>query len=400
MTLGASIWWDDAPRSLTARFEEAASTRGHAHCEFLVVGAGIAGVSLARELARRGREVVVVDREHPGAGATSRNAGFLLAESDCFGLAAARYGASTAQFLRDAGLRTRGIVRDVAGARGNQLGLLFPGSVRLASDVREAAGFEASTQTVDALQTVEPTRVRERGVALARPLVGALLDPGDGMVHPLRLLAALCHDARSHGAAFRRLAVTSLRATRGAVVAIGDTATIRAKHVVLATNAATRRLLRPATRLRPVRAQALAAETTRPHGFRRPVYASHGGDYWRPLGGRRLLLGGLRRLQRRRENTTSTLPSSALQAKLDDLLQELVGHDTALRVTHRWAGTMGFTPDGLPWIGPSRSARRIAVFAGWNGHGLGWAPGFAVTLAEHLADGDTIDPSVAARRAC
>ena len=45
-----------------------------ARAEVVIVGAGIAGLAFARELARRGvRDIVVVDRGYPGGGATGRN---------------------------------------------------------------------------------------------------------------------------------------------------------------------------------------------------------------------------------------------------------------------------------------------------------------------------------------
>jgi glycine/D-amino acid oxidase-like deaminating enzyme len=43
--------------------------------EHVVVGAGYAGVSCARELARAGRSVVVLDAHAVGWGASSRNGG-------------------------------------------------------------------------------------------------------------------------------------------------------------------------------------------------------------------------------------------------------------------------------------------------------------------------------------
>src|SRR5579863_1107815 len=47
--------------------------------EVLVVGGGVIGTSVALELARRGREVVLLEREHDvGGGASSGNAGYIV----------------------------------------------------------------------------------------------------------------------------------------------------------------------------------------------------------------------------------------------------------------------------------------------------------------------------------
>jgi glycine/D-amino acid oxidase-like deaminating enzyme len=64
-------WWEHAPptdvepRALPARVDAA------------VVGSGYKGLSAALTLARSGRSVVVLDRDTPGIGASSRNGGML-----------------------------------------------------------------------------------------------------------------------------------------------------------------------------------------------------------------------------------------------------------------------------------------------------------------------------------
>ena len=67
----APFWWDAAPRPepeekpLPKRIDAA------------IVGSGYTGLSAALTLARAGRSVVVLDREAPGFGASSRNAGYV-----------------------------------------------------------------------------------------------------------------------------------------------------------------------------------------------------------------------------------------------------------------------------------------------------------------------------------
>ncbi len=45
--------------------------------EVVVVGSGVVGSAAAYELARRGIDVTLVEREHPAFGASGRNPGFL-----------------------------------------------------------------------------------------------------------------------------------------------------------------------------------------------------------------------------------------------------------------------------------------------------------------------------------
>jgi glycine/D-amino acid oxidase-like deaminating enzyme len=65
------FWWIAAPRA------HAGDGVLPANCDVLVVGSGVTGLNAARELARGGRSVVVVDSGEAGIGATSRNAGHI-----------------------------------------------------------------------------------------------------------------------------------------------------------------------------------------------------------------------------------------------------------------------------------------------------------------------------------
>ncbi|BCQ61044.1 hypothetical protein PBOI14_27940 [Pseudomonas sp. Boi14] len=47
------------------------------HCQTLVLGAGIVGVSSALHLQARGRQVVLLDRQPPGNGTSHGNAGLI-----------------------------------------------------------------------------------------------------------------------------------------------------------------------------------------------------------------------------------------------------------------------------------------------------------------------------------
>jgi glycine/D-amino acid oxidase-like deaminating enzyme len=375
-----SIWWDDLPDGF--ELPAPAGPVEGLRVRTCVVGGGIAGASLAYSLARRGESVAVFERGMPGHGASGRNAGFLLADSECVDLAARLVGEEAALALRAAGLAARRAYRDVRAP------FEPTGSVRLAEDAGEAGDFAlTAARRLRGVRLADVDDVPERGGA--GPYLSALIDDGDGATHSVRALMAFVRAAERLGATFHA-ETPVLRIVRAGRRVEIETSHGRAtaERVVVATNSEARLLLGgDVAPIRPVRAQALAAVVDPPPPWKRPVYATRGGDYWRPLPGGRVLLGGLRRLAKPREATRSTRTSAGLQGALDRFLRRLVGDEASVRVTHRWAGTMGFTRDGLPRVGPAPGRPGVHLFAGWNGHGMGWAPGFAEALAEHLLGG-------------
>jgi len=62
-------WWDDMPLSQSGHEKLPTET------DVLIVGAGYTGLSAAITLARAGRSVLVLDRQRPGEGASTRNGG-------------------------------------------------------------------------------------------------------------------------------------------------------------------------------------------------------------------------------------------------------------------------------------------------------------------------------------
>jgi D-arginine dehydrogenase len=149
----------------------------------VIIGGGIAGLSTAAALARRGREVLLLEREPlAGAGSTGRNAAiFRLAvaepENVELALASKRIGA-----------------RLVAGGTVAETGAYY-----VCSDAAERDAI---------LRAASPAGVHEVARAAAPALLhraeGPILcSPRDGVIDVHALVQALSHDATAHGARLR-----------------------------------------------------------------------------------------------------------------------------------------------------------------------------------------------------
>jgi glycine/D-amino acid oxidase-like deaminating enzyme len=90
-----------------------------------------------------------------------------------------------------------------------------------------------------------------------------------------------------------------------------------------------------------------------------------------------IVVGGCRRAFADSEIGYDDRTTSQVQGALERFACEMFGlAPDELNITGRWAGTMGFSPDGLPLIGPVLTewpSRRVWFCGGFTGHGMSLA---------------------------
>ncbi len=140
----------------------------------------------------------------------------------------------------------------------------------------------------------------------------------------------------------------------------------------------------------------LATEPLSERLYERPHYARHGYDYWQQLPDGRLVVGGKRDASIETEQTAVEETTPLVQERLEELVGQLLGR--LPRITHRWAGIWGETPDRLPLVGRLPGRDGMWVAGGYSGHGnvLGFACGDLVAraiLGEQPAELELFDPA-------
>jgi gamma-glutamylputrescine oxidase len=342
--------------------------------EVVIVGGGITGVALLGLLRGRDTDAILLERDHVAAGASGRNAGFLLAGvAENYARAVSRHGRDVAAAVWAFTTENHALTA-VAAAR-LDAGYMRRGSMTVALDDEESASLEEAATLL-----AEDGFTAELLEASAAPGgLRALFNPADGEVDPVRLVRGL---AEAHsGRIFEGHPVVAVDDGQNTAVVRLAQRSIEASAVLLATNAWTSQLL-PSLPIRPVRAQMLAtACSDRALGV--PVYAEWGHRYWRQRADGSVLVGGFRHRALAEEVGLDATPTEHVQRLLDGQLRVL-GVDAV--VTHRWAGIMGFSDDGLPLVGLAPGCRRIHVCGGYTGHGLGFAMNAASVLSGQLLD--------------
>jgi glycine oxidase len=351
--------------------------------EVAVVGAGLIGLGVAYELAKRGVAVTVFDRDEPARAASWAGAGMLAPFSeqmpDAAMLALCRDSlALYPEFVEE--LRERSGV-DARFRRDGTLHVALDGAAPAELAARGAT-FRDNGGEVTMLSRAD-TLAREP--MLAKDLAGALFVANEAQVDNRRLGRALVAACESLGVRFERAGDVALecdaRRVRGLRTAHGFTA---APTVVNATGAWANALagVPEAVRVpvRPVAGEMLAIAV--PAGaVRALVWLGH--RYLVPRGDGRLLVGAT--VEERGFDARVTA------AGMHDLLDAALAVAPALAgfaVVETWAGLRPGSHDGRPYLGPT-TLEGYVVATGHYRNGILLTPITARLIAAAIVDGST-----------
>jgi glycine oxidase len=298
----------------------------------IVIGGGLIGISLARELRKQERRVLVVERAPPG-GEASRAAAGMLAAFDLHTPALLRPLAEASARLYPE------FVREIEDESGQRVDFRRQGTILLlAGD--DAAASPGEPLDARTLAELEPK------LAPPRDHVARFLR--EDSVDPKALIAASVKAARHRGVDIASgAAVTELILENGRACGVKTSRTHFAAGTVINCAGAWASQVAPLSApTRPVKGQIV--ELAAPHELLRHVVRCPGLVYLVPRSDGRILLG-------------STLEDAGFDKRTDaDTLHRLQRAATQLvpalagaRLLEAWAGLRPGTPDDLPLLGPS-----------------------------------------------
>jgi glycine oxidase ThiO len=219
----------------------------------IVVGTGIIGCAIARELAVRGVTCTLIDDRPVAGGATRASAGMLAPYVEAHELGPLLDLAVRSLDLYDAwidGVRQESGIEVEYRRIGTMEVALDPGH---AADLQRASHAHAGVGA----RWMEPAEARRAQPALGT-IAGALLTPVHGYVAAPQLAAALAQAAERRGATLVRARVQAVTRTGSAFNVATSSGGVRASTVVLAAGAWTNQIGGIRTPpLRPVRGQLL-----------------------------------------------------------------------------------------------------------------------------------------------
>ncbi len=411
--VGSTSFWQAEATEDRTQYSAAEPPQGTYDVDVAIIGAGITGVATALWLARDGARVMLLEARHVAAGASGRNGGFLLGgTAETYAAAIGRYGRVGARRIWAFSVANRQLASEFVAeldAQAWQTGYDHAGSLRIAVSASELEDLTASATLLREdgwkAEVVERGDLPER---LRESYSGAIYYPDDGEVQPARFVSGLARLAQQAGVlVFENSPVISLTLDGASATLTLPQGKVRAPAVVLATNAWLSEIGAQlgaswlAACITPTRGQMLATEPVSERIFTCPCYADEGYQYFRQLRDGRLVVGGWRNHSFETEASSDETPGAPVQRHLDAFV-----HDTLrlpdIRVEHRWAGIMAFTPDELPLVGRLPYTSQCYIAGGYTGHGNAYALKSAriisdLILGRTAAEADLFDPMRFAR---
>ncbi|HHX91339.1 MAG TPA: FAD-binding oxidoreductase [Paracoccus sp.] len=360
---------------------------GELSCDVCVIGGGYTGLSAALHLAERGYDVILLEGQRLGFGASGRNGGQVgTGQRQDQDWLEGRLGIHSARMLWDLSQEAVALVRDLAARHapdaGYAPGILHaahkPGFVR---EYHEYAEKMARDYGYDLIQPLSREELRERVGSPAYH--GGSLDMGGGHLHPLRYALGLARAAQGAGVRlFEQSRVAGLTAGTPAIVETAR-ARVSARFVALGCNGYLGSLVpKVAARVMPINnfiavTRPMSAEER--GGVIRDNHAVADSkfviNYFRFSEDNRLLFGG-------GESYGYRFPAD-IKAKVRAPMAAIFPQLKAIELTHAWGGTLGITLNRMPHF--ERLAGNVLSASGYSGHGVAIATLGGKLLAEAIA---------------
>ena len=359
--------------------------------DVVVVGGGYTGINAARELARRGVAVTLLEAETLGFGASTRNGG-IVHPGYKWGPRelVQRYGADTGRALYQETLDGFETVKRLIAEESIDCDFRERGHLELAyapSHVRELEHAQASLASMG-FETTMIARQRIREEIGSDAYFGALAVPNSGLLHPGRYFEGLVRAAARAGADLHEgvRARSVRRQGDGRFVVETERGAILARDVFVGTNGYTDGVV-PSLRRRiiPIGSYIIASEPL-PEELAREL-APTGRSffdtknflyYWHVSADRRMVFGGRASFM----PTSIERTAAILHKGLIEVHPQLAGY----RIAYAWGGNVGFTFDRMPHVG--RTSHGVAYAMGCCGTGVALMTHLGTKAGAWLAGGE------------
>ena len=330
----------------------------------------------------RGQNILLLEKGDLLAGATGHNAGFLITGfGEHFSRTAQRLGKQRASEIQRIHLASHRRIRELTNK------VEDTGSFSIGFTEKEIRELRESYE----LMLSEGFPVEWRDVILAglnqdRP---GIFNPADGLLDS----KAFWTELATNFPVQTQSPVVRVVDEKDSLLVVTSKEEFRARRVVYCLNAFSGELL-PELRGKfiPLRGQMLELEIGAERPCVQPVIAQHGDLYWN-FTSNSLRLGGLESSIPEEEMGIARSLSKKILAEQLKWIHDNVQVSHSERPLRTWYGTMAFTLDGFPFVGPLPERRNQFVLSGMCGLGHSYALECASWLYELIAADKAVIPN-------
>lgn len=363
-----------------------------AKADVAVIGGGYTGLSAARTLAKQGVNVVVLEAETIGWGASSRNGGMTLTGlKPAMQTVIKKYGRELAKELFQCSLDSVVFVERIVKEENIDCGFARTGHLLTANKPKH---YDALKDEVDFMarefnhnvRLVSPKDLRsEIGTDLYH---GALVDEVSGGLNPAQYVAGLADAAARAGAMLCAQArVTKIERREGRFFIQTERGSLEAESVLAATSGYTGGVTKKLQKkIIPIGSFIIATEKLSDelaHELspkNRMIFdTKHFLNYFR-LWDRRMIFGGRAAFFPENENTVAQ-SGEILRREMIQVYPQLKD----VKVDYVWGGTLDFAFDQMTHVGEEAG---IFYALGYAGHGVAMATHLGATVAEAMMKGN------------
>jgi glycine/D-amino acid oxidase-like deaminating enzyme len=387
-----SYWHDTAPA-----FSGGAEGAVEGHYDVAVIGGGFTGLGAARQLAKAGTRVVVLEADRVSCGASGRNGGHLnngLAHS--YLAAKTELGKERAIALYHALDASIDTLEALIAEEGIESSFRRAGKLKLASKPKH---FDAIARNFEAVhREVDPETALLSGQDLTSEVgsafFGAMLSKKSAMMHMGRYGIGLAEAAKRRGAIIFEKAAVTAQAREGSRHRLTTSrGSVTADQVLLATGAYTtpnfgyfrRRIVTVGSFIiatRPLDAAEIVA--TMP-GNRTCVNSMNVGNYFRLAPDNRLIFGGRARFSATSDQRSDAKSGAVLADSLTRTFPQLAG----IPIDYCWGGLVDMTSDRYPRAGYQDG---LWYAMGYSGHGAQLSTHLGMIIADAMLGREDRNP--------
>ena len=387
-----STWYDD---TVYSKFKGKHELKNNRKCDVLIVGGGLAGLSLLYNLKKNNVDAVLIEEKQIGSGASGRNGGFCLSgwaqDYDVLMKYLSKEEIVTLEQIAATGVQW---MKKKCMSKGYEHTNLKQGVLKcfLSKNV-EKVERDVFTQNQLFSQNEEfINKGKLNEYVCSDKYTCGVLRKDSFQFHPLNFMKALAQDCKNLGASiFENCKFVSYQINSGKIKSSifnnNGVVNIQSEKIVFATGGYGGKEIKDLKNFwLPIKT---FIGVTKPMGnelqsvLKKPLGFSdnrRAGNYYRVLPGNRLSWG-------RGISAVGKFTSLSLKRAISKEISYFFPELRNVEIDYVWSGNMAYASHYMPYVGSTKignEEKNVFTLMGFGGHGMNTAPGSAMVLADFM----------------